>query len=50
MLHDDSQICMIHICLYMTFYTCTLHNHDMFDEMCVIASRGPIEVLNKYSI
>jgi len=29
-------------------YTCRLHIHDMFDEMPVMASRGPVKVLNKY--
>jgi len=29
-------------------YTCRLHILDMFDEIPVMASRGPIKVLNKY--
>jgi hypothetical protein len=29
-------------------YTCRLHICDMFDEMPVMASRGPVKVLFKY--
>jgi len=28
-------------------YTCRLHIHDMFDEIPVMASRGPAKVLFK---
>jgi len=34
--------------LRSVIYTCSLHIRDMFDEMPVMASRGPIKVLNKY--
>jgi len=29
-------------------YTCRVHIHDMFDEMCVMDSRCPVKVLNNY--
>ena len=34
--------------LITVIYTCRLHIHDMFDEIPVMASRGPIKALNKY--